>query len=71
MNTLSQDKKIQVLNALVEGCSIRSIERMTGIHHDTIMRLGVTVGELCSKLLDEKLVYYGRPPGSAGEAVRV
>lgn len=33
MNTLSQDKKIQVLNALVEGCSIRSIERMTGVHY--------------------------------------
>ena len=30
MNTLSQEKQIQILNALVEGCSIRSVERMTG-----------------------------------------
>jgi hypothetical protein len=25
---------------LIEGVSIRSVERMTGIHRDTIMRLG-------------------------------
>lgn len=56
MNTLSQEKKIQVLNALVEGCSIRSVERMTGVHRDTIMRLGVEVGSQCARLLDEKLV---------------
>lgn len=56
MNTLSQDRKFQVLNALTEGCSIRSIECMTGIHRDTIMRLGVEVGSKCAQLLDKKLV---------------
>ena len=30
-----------VIGALVEGSSIRSIERITGVHRDTIMRLGV------------------------------
>jgi len=30
---------------LAEGSSIRSIERLTGIHRDTIMRLGVRVGQ--------------------------
>lgn len=55
MNTLSQDKKIQVLNALIEGCSIRSVERMTGIHRDTIMRLGLDVGSKCAQLLDQRL----------------
>lgn len=36
--------------ALVEGVSIRSIERMTGVHRDTIMRLLVKVGENCGEL---------------------
>jgi hypothetical protein len=29
---------------LAEGSSIRSIERVTGIHRDTIMRLGIVTG---------------------------
>ena len=52
MNALSADKKVQVISALVEGNSIRSIERMTGVHRDTIMRLALSVGEDCSRLLD-------------------
>ena len=40
---------------LAEGNSIRSIERMTGVHRDTIMRLGVRVGEACDKIMDEKM----------------
>jgi hypothetical protein len=40
-NVLSIDKQIGVISALAEGSSIRSIERMTGVHRDTIMRLGV------------------------------
>jgi hypothetical protein len=55
VNTLRQEKKIQVLNALIEGCSIRSIERMTGVHHDTIVRLLVEPGGKCQRLLGEKL----------------
>ena len=39
-NVLNTDKQIAVIAALAEGSSIRSIERMTGIHRDTIMRLG-------------------------------
>jgi transposase-like protein len=40
-NILSTDKKIAVIGALTEGSSIRSIERITGVHRDTIMRLKV------------------------------
>lgn len=54
-NTLPKDKQIQVTAALAEGNSIRSIERMTGIHRDTIMRLGVKIGQGCARLLDEKM----------------
>lgn len=38
-NNLKLDKQAVVVAALAEGSSIRSIERMTGIHRDTIMRL--------------------------------
>src|SRR5687767_15521471 len=54
-NHLSKDKQIAVTAALAEGSSIRSIERMTGVHRDTIMRLGVRVGQGCARLLDEKM----------------
>lgn len=55
MNKLSKERQAQVISALVEGNSIRSIERMTGIHRDTIMRLGVRVGEGCAQFMDETL----------------
>ena len=54
-NHLSKDKQIAVTAALAEGNSIRSIERMTGIHRDTIMRLGVRMGQGCARLLDRKM----------------
>ena len=44
-NVLNKDKQIAIIGALAEGSSIRSIERMTGVHRDTIMRLGVKVGQ--------------------------
>jgi len=52
MNKLKIEKQATVINALVEGCSIRSTERMTGVHRDTVMRLMVRVGESCEKLMD-------------------
>ena len=55
MNCLSLDRKTHVLKCLVEGNSIRSTERMTGIHRDTIMRLLNTVGYQCIRFLDEKI----------------
>lgn len=54
-NVLSTDKKIAVIGALAEGSSIRSIERITGVHRDTIMRLGVKVGQGCTALMDAKM----------------
>jgi IS1 family transposase len=54
-NVLNTDKQIAVIAALAEGSSIRAIERMTGIHRDTIMRLGVKIGQGCTALMDEKM----------------
>lgn len=52
MNTLKLDKQIDVISALVEGNSIRSAERMTGVHRDTIMRLLARVGGEAKQLHD-------------------
>lgn len=54
-NVLNKDKQIAVISALAEGSSIRSIERITGISRNTIMRLGVRVGQECARLLDAKM----------------
>jgi hypothetical protein len=55
MNALSQERQIQILSALVEGVSIRSTERMTQTHRDTIPRLLVSIGDHCQRFLDERL----------------
>jgi len=54
-NQLSNEKKTMAVSMLCEGSSIRSIERITGVHRDTIMRLGIRMGEGCQKIMDEKL----------------
>jgi IS1 family transposase len=54
-NVLSIDKQVAIISALAEGSSIRAIERMTGVHRDTIMRLGIRVGQGCASLLDQKM----------------
>lgn len=55
-NNPRTEKKLAVLGALIEGCSIRSTERMFNVHRDTITRLLARVGEGCSNLLAEKMV---------------
>ena len=52
MNSLSTEKKTAVLAALLEGNSVRSTERITGAHRDTICRLLVDTGDRCNDLLD-------------------
>ena len=50
---LAEEKALFSLNLLVEGCSIRSIERITGIHRDTVIDLLLTVGTKCERLMEE------------------
>src|SRR5436309_2578019 len=44
------EKQTQVIAALTEGCSIRATERLTDVNRETIMYLGVRVGEGCARL---------------------
>jgi IS1 family transposase len=55
MNRISPEKKLAVISALLEGNSVRSTERMSGIHRDTICRLLVEAGNRCTELLDAKV----------------
>jgi hypothetical protein len=55
MNRVPLARRVQIINCLVEGSSIRSTERMTGTHRDTICRLLVEVGEGCARLMDEQM----------------
>jgi IS1 family transposase len=55
MNRLSLARRAQVIHCLVEGNSIRSTERMTDTHRDTIMRLMVEVGTGCAALHNEQM----------------
>lgn len=52
---ISEESALRAIQCLIEGCSIRSTERMTGLHRDTIMQLLVLAGERCEKLLDERM----------------
>ena len=54
-NVLKREKQERVIAALVEGSSVRSTERMTGVHRDTIIRLMKRVGAGCEALMDTEL----------------
>lgn len=56
MNHLSRDKQVQIINLLVEGCSIRSVSRLTGAHVKTILDLLVRVGDGCARLHDRMAI---------------
>lgn len=47
-NVLKREKQVAAISMLLEGSSIRSTERVLGIHRDTIMRLMVHVGQGCA-----------------------
>lgn len=46
---------MSVLQLLLEGMSVRSVERVAGIHRDTILRLLVVAGERCRRLMQRKI----------------
>jgi IS1 family transposase len=55
MNTLSAEKKLAVIAALVEGNSIRSINRMTGVDRNTISSLLLRTGERCAAIMESNM----------------
>jgi DNA-directed RNA polymerase specialized sigma24 family protein len=53
MRKLTTKQRASVIRVLVEGCSIRSTCRMTGITKQAVMKLVVDLGEACREHHDE------------------
>jgi IS1 family transposase len=53
---LPMDKAEFVLKLLLEGCSVSSVERVTGVHHTTILKLLVLIGEKCERIMAREIV---------------
>ena len=52
-NVLPTAKRVQILHMLVEGSSIRSISRITGVSINTVSKLLIDAGEACAAYHDE------------------
>jgi len=55
MNVLKPHQKLAILTGLIEGCSARSVSRMTGSHLETVLKVLVETGQKCAQILDEKV----------------
>ena len=56
MNKLPIEKKVQIINLLVEGNSLRSTSRIMDVSINTVSKLLIEVGIACQKFHDEKVV---------------
>lgn len=52
---IPMDKAVMVLHLLLEGSSVHSVSRVTGIDKNTILDLMVHVGENCHRMLVDRL----------------
>jgi transposase-like protein/IS1 family transposase len=52
---LPLEKAVSVIQHLVEGCSIRSTERITGVEKRTILSLLALIGDRCERLMEERI----------------
>lgn len=55
MNKLPVSKRVQILNMLVEGSSMRSISRVSDVSFNTIAKLLEEAGAVCDAFHDEKV----------------
>ncbi len=54
--SLPAEKVLSILNLFIEGTSVRSTERLTRVHRDTILKVLVAAGEKCEKLMGQLIV---------------
>jgi transposase-like protein/IS1 family transposase len=52
---LPMEKAESVLAMLLEGASVSTVERLTGVHHATILKLLVLAGEKCERIMADKI----------------
>lgn len=55
MNRLSNEERAGVIACLVEGMSIRATVRVTGIAKNTVTKLLVDLGKVCSEFMDGEM----------------
>jgi IS1 family transposase len=55
VKVLKPEQKLAILSGLIEGCSARSISRMTGCHLETVLKVLVESGKKCEALLNERM----------------
>ena len=56
MNKLPLKTRVQILSMLVEGSSMRSISRITGVSINTVSKLLVDAGRACAAYHDENVI---------------
>jgi IS1 family transposase/transposase-like protein len=49
------EKAEMILKLLLEGNSVSTVERVTGVHHGTILKLLVLAGEKCERIMADKI----------------
>ena len=49
--TVAEGKAVAILSHLVEDCSVRSTEQLTGVHRETILDLLNIAGRKCEALM--------------------
>ncbi|HJP95857.1 MAG TPA: IS1 family transposase [Candidatus Saccharimonadales bacterium] len=52
---LPLEKAVRCLQLLVEGCSLRTVERVTGVSLHTLLKLLVAAGEKCEQFLESRI----------------
>src|SRR5580693_3866735 len=55
---LPVEKAEMVLRLLLEGNSVSSVERITDVHHTTILKLLVLAGEKCERIMAKRIVNF-------------
>jgi transposase-like protein/IS1 family transposase len=55
LRRVPEDKAILCLRMLLEGNSVRSTQRLTGVHRDTILEAMVPLGKDCKRFLEAKI----------------
>src|SRR5450755_1299286 len=68
MNRMDTARRAQVIRCLIEGNSINSTVRMTGVAKNTVLKLLVEVGAACSGFLNEIMRDLPCTPFQADEA---
>jgi IS1 family transposase len=49
------EKAAQITHLLVEGVGVRAVERLAGVHRDTVLAVLEVVGQKCARLLDQRV----------------